>query len=91
MSQSAAGSWPGCCQPPTKAFADLPVPPLPFAAAEAEAVLTYGGLTVRAVFTFDRFGRVVRLRTRDALRRLSNGGYELGEWRVAYSGHMLFG
>lgn len=58
---------------------------------EAEAVLTYGGLTVRAVFTFDRFGRVVRLRTRDALRRLSNGGYELGEWRVAYSGHMLFG
>jgi len=55
------------------------------------AVLSYGGITVRATFTFDRFGRVARVTSRDFLRRLPNGRFEEGEWTVSYSGHMLFG
>ncbi|KAI3423894.1 hypothetical protein D9Q98_009728 [Chlorella vulgaris] len=59
---------------------------------EAEAVLTYGGVCVRAIFRFDRFDRAASMRTRDFLRRRSNGTFDAdGEWRVDYSGHMLFG
>lgn len=68
--------------------------PLPFASplpAEADAILTYAGGQVRATFTFDRWGRVARMRSQDFLRRLSDGSFESGEWQVAYSGHMLFG
>lgn len=58
---------------------------------EAVAVLTYGGLTVRATFLFDSFARAVRVTTHDFLRRLPSGAFEQGEWTVSYSGHMLFG
>lgn len=73
--------------PPAPTFPLLPLS----APAEAEAVLTYGGACVRATFTFDRFGRVARMSSRDFLRRLPSGAFEAGEWQVAYSGHMLFG
>lgn len=55
-------------------------------------MLSWNGLVVRATFAFDRFDRLVRLRSRDFLRRLPSGGYDAsGEWHVDYSGHMLFG
>jgi len=60
-------------------------------AAEAQAVLSWGGPPVRATFTFDRWGRVARFSSHDFLRRLPDGSFEQGEWQVAYSGHMLFG
>lgn len=40
------------------ALPSLPLPPTP----EAEAVLTHAGVCVRATFTFDRWGRVARMR-----------------------------
>ncbi len=55
------------------------------------AVLSYAGLTVRGTFVFDHFARVVRLSSRDFLRRLPGGRFEEGEWIVSYGGHMLFG
>ena len=83
---------PACCtrasaRPP----AHPPCPPTHRPRAEAEAVLTYGGACVRATFTFDRFARVARLRSRDFLRRLPSGAYEAGTLECRYSGHMLFG
>lgn len=54
-------------------------------------MLSYAGLTVRGTFRFDRFARVVRLASRDFLRRLPGGRFEEGEWVVSYGGHMLFG
>ena len=50
-----------------------------------------GGPPLRATFTFDSYGRVARMRTRDFLRRTPSGSFERGEWQMAYSGHMLFG
>ncbi|KAL4421399.1 hypothetical protein ABPG75_010690 [Micractinium tetrahymenae] len=65
--------------------------PVPGEGTAAVVVLSYAGLTVRATFGFDRFARIVRLTSRDFLRRLPSGRFERGEWVVSYSGHMLFG
>lgn len=79
-----------CTQPASQSTNCSPAPHHQHPAV-AEAVLTYGGGCVRATFTFDRFGRVARMRSSDFLRRLPSGAFEAGEWQIGYSGHMLFG